>query len=279
MPGLASLFMLDQTPATDPIYVGAAADPGTGIPAVAPDARDDYMAGTPGQSVFTTSPGIPNKLDLQSTGKQSVDGNPDSDFGNYAVSGLIGMPTSSWEQPYTDNTKVYAIPVQNPPGVWYDTPRPNAGYPLPVPADNGTYSTMEQSNDFAALQANKDFPIDAYTRFGQPNNNPDDRRITERTFDTPVPWKANPTFPAQIQEPRPWDRALGAWPWTGTKAAISQPVTSLPNYYPTPLVNGVPSPGGAARATIPNTQALTPQPMTFRIMPQQWDTDYVYSGQ
>jgi hypothetical protein len=266
MPNLADLFMTEIPPDQANRYVGAEFDPVTGEPSVAPDARDDFLAGTPGTVEYSPRPGVPNALDMQSDGVPAVSG-----FFRDAGS-PIGPPALG-----ADPNLNYS-PVPQYTGEWYDQVRPNAGYPLPVPVEYGIASQFKPANDQAALAANVSFPIDDYVRFTQPDLNPTDSRITERTFDTPVPWKANPTFGAQIQEPRPWDRVLGAWPWNGNKAAISQPVTSLPLFYPQPLADGIPSPSGAANATVPNTPSLSPSPMTFRIIPEQWDSDYVYSG-
>lgn len=266
MPGLADLFMLSNEPATESQYVGAAFDPNTGIPSVGVDSRDDFLAGTPGTAVYSERPGVPNALDMQS----------DAVPATQKVGGWVGVPEG---QPAlaTDPAMGYS-PMPSVSGVWYDSLRPNAGYPLPVPVDSGAASQFKPGNDTAALAANEDFGIDDYVRFTQPNLNPSNGRITERTFDIPVPWKAEPSFPAQIQKPRPWDRLMGAWPWTGTKTAVSQPVTSLPNFYTSDLPDGIPSPSGAARASVPNTPSLAPSPMTFRVIPEQWDQDYVYSG-
>lgn len=264
MPGIADLFILSQEPDQSPAYIGTAFDPYTGAPQVNPADRADYLEGTPGVAEFSPLPGVPNKLDLQSDGVQAVD--RDTGLGS-----PMGDPTGTY--PYSEgNLSLIG-------STWYDSERPNAGFPLPVPSDFGTASEMERSNDDAALQTNYDFGIDNWHRFGQPNLNPTNSRITERSFNIPLDGKQFPTFPAQIQKPRPWDRVMGAWPWTGTKDAVSQPVTSLPLYFPQSLPDGVPSATGAAQAMVPNTPSLMPAPMTFRVIPEQWDTDYVYSGQ
>lgn len=258
---IADLFMLAQAPADQPQYTGSAFSPGTGDPSVNPHDRNDFLEGTPGSNAYTPRPGVPNYLPPIGDAIQATDrewtGNPVG-----AGQGAEGVD-SGWMTPIGST--------------WYDSERQNAGFPLPVPADHADASQFDTANDFAAIAANVDYPTDAYTRFGQPDLNPNNCRITERSFDFPVDWKKNPTFPAQIQEPRPWDKYLGAWPWKGTKDAISQPVTSLPNYYPMPIDGGVPYAGGT-QATVPNTPSLQPQPMTFRVMPEQWDTDFVYSG-
>lgn len=264
MPGLADLLILSQEPDQHVAYVGAAFDPSTGVPYVIPGDRTDYLDGSPGTAEYSPLPGVPNRLDVQSTGVEAA--SRDTSLGS-----PMGDPTGTY--PYSEGN---LSPIGS---TWYDSERPNAGYPLPALADTSTASQMEQANDFAAVAANQDFGIDDFHRFGQPNLNPTNSRITERSFDIPLMGKEVPTFPAQIQHVRPWDRVMGAWPWTGTKDAVSQPVTSLPLYFPDPLTDGVPSPGGAVNATIPNTPSLMPQPMTFRVIPEQWDTDYVYSGQ
>jgi hypothetical protein len=255
--------MLSQEPATQAQYVGAAFDPATGNPYVAPDSRDDFLEGTAGTVEYSERPGVPNALDLQSDGVAAVD--RDISLGSpVGVGQGAESVDGGWLTPAGS--------------VWYDSERNNAGYPLPVPVDTGIASQFVPANDFAAVTANYSFPIDDYVRFTQPLLNPDDRRITERTFDTPTPWKANPTFPAQIQTPRPWDKVMGAWPWTGTKDAISQPVVSPPVYYPQALPDGIPNSTGAQFAMVPNTPSLAASPMTFRVIPEQWDSDYVYSG-
>lgn len=239
------LFVESQEPTENDIYTGSAFSADTGNPNVNPADRPDFLEGVPGTAAYDGIAGVPNYLDVQSTGVQ-------------ATAGVGGWPG-------------------DPEPVWYDSLRPNAGYPLPVPVENGVASQYESSNDFAAIAANEDFGIDDFYRFGQPDLNPTNSRITERTFDVPVEWKAQPTFPAQIQKIRPWDRVMGAWPWKGTKDAVPVEV-SPPNYYAYPLPNGIPSPAGAAGAMVPNTPSLSPQPLTWRVMPQQWDDDYVYSG-
>jgi hypothetical protein len=267
---LGDLIITDTDPATHSVYVGSAFAPDTGIPATDPSSRDDYLEGTPGTAVYSERPGVPNALDLQSDGCGAVYGG--ITFGEPTIGTPHGQPAFA-----SDPDRGYS-PIRDSDGTWYDNPRDNPGYPLPVPHDAGGYSEMPSANDGFAMAAGQSFPIDAYVRFEQPELVADGYRITERTLDIPVEWKRNPTFPAQIQRVRPWDKFLGAWPWTGTKAATNQPVVSPPLYFPNPLPDGVVSPSGAANATIPNTPSLSPQPMTYRIIPEQWADNFVQSG-
>jgi hypothetical protein len=258
------MLMLSQEPADQPQYTGASFDPTTGHPYVDPSSRVDFSAGQDGTTVYTERPGVPLAGDLDNA-QSATNG----------VSGAPGDPTGSGQGAWSVDPGWFT-PTGS---VWYDSERQNAGYPLPVPNDFVGASAFSEANDQAAITSNDDFGIDDYVRFTQPDLNPTNSRITERTFDIPVEWKKDPTFPVQIQKPRAWDRYMGAWPWKGTKDAIQQPVTSLPIYYPYPLEDGIPSPGGAAHAMVPNTPSLASSPMTFRAIPEQWDTDFVYSGQ
>jgi hypothetical protein len=267
---LGDLIIQDVAPATSNIYTGANADPTSGVPYNDPANRNDYMEGGTGTTTYTERPGVPNALDLQSDGRGAAYGG--ITFGTPTIGDPHGPQAFA-----SDPARGYS-PIQDSTGNWYDAVRPNPGYPLPVPHDAAGYSEMPDANDGYAMAAGYDFPIDGYQRFGQPDLVAVGHRITERTLDTPVEWKRNPTFPAQIQRPRPWDKYLGAWPWTGTKAATNQPVVSPPLYFATPLADGVISPGGAINATTPNTPSLSPQPMTYRIMPEQWADNFVQSG-
>ncbi len=72
---------------------------------------------------------------------------------------------------------------------------------------------------------------------------------------------------------RPFDKLLGAWPWSGEKAAQERPTAALPTFYGEMIRNPVPSPGGYM-PTIANTAPLTPQPLTFRLAPEPWDSTF-----
>lgn len=259
-----NLYVEDVDPAEAVRYTGARFNSESGDPYVNPADRSDYLEQVAGSVVYSERPGVPNALDLQSDAIGATDGVSGDDNGAMGYPALAPDPAQGYS------------PIPQFFGEWYDSLRPNAGYPLPVPVEFGDASQFPAANDEASIHTNWAYGIDDYVRFGQPQLVADGHRITERTLDVPVSWKANPTFPATIQKVRPWDKALGAWPWTGTKAAIPQEI-SPPNYFPKDIPDGVVSPGGNS-ATIPNTPSLSPLPMTWRVIPEQWDTNYVNSG-
>ena len=140
---------------------------------------------------------------------------------------------------------------------WYDTLRDAAGYPLAaVPDQVWANATNDVMGDSANTEIGLLFP-------------PGDRRVMERSLDIP---HRESMMPASIQVPRPWDVELGTWPWAGDKAVLGQPVTAAPLFFQYPIEDGLPSPSGAARAMIPNTPSLDPNPLTWRVPPSPWDT-------
>ena len=145
--------------------------------------------------------------------------------------------------------------------VWYDTLRPNAGFPLPIMADN-------QYGDKVADGVNDLSPTIMDSTY----------RVPEREQPTLTRFSSHPS---SVQEPIPWDTTLGAWPWTGDKAALQRPVASTPELIDVPS-NGTPYPGGNA-SEISNTPSYEPMPLTFRAPPEPWATGrdgyYVDSGE
>jgi hypothetical protein len=144
-------------------------------------------------------------------------------------------------------------------------------YPLPVTADGSdrTYSAeMQETIDVDYQQYIGTSPHE--TMLG-----PDRPLLSERsrgTDDRPS------TFAMAIDRMiRPFDKVMGAWPWSGDKAMQERPTAQLPPYYAEAIAGGVPSPGGSF-ATVPNTAALTPQRMTFRLTPTPWDQTYTDPG-
>lgn len=141
---------------------------------------------------------------------------------------------------------------------WYDTLRPNAGFPLPVQNDEQySFETGDEMGSRFGIQT--DFLVEPGTRL-----------VPERALD--IPWRES-MHPATIQAPyTDWDTALGATEWTGQKAAMQRPIADPGPWFNEPLYDQVPSPTGAGAAmTSPYSYDYYPQPMTFRAPPSPWD--------
>lgn len=150
---------------------------------------------------------------------------------------------------------------------WYDTLRPTAGFPLPAVSD------IEYSNatgDFTGGSVNEDTSL----LIG------DDVRMIDEKPKQHIARLSE--HPIEVQHERPWDVALGQWPWTGDKAALSRPVAASPMQFKTPLEDAIASPTGTSNADGLGTADLSPRMVTYRFVPAPWDTTddgyYVDSG-
>lgn len=244
------VHMSHTLPTTDGRYIGAGFQPQTPTGTLHTDAFDDrvdYLAtedGTGSEGLFHWR--LP--ADDQSTGHSSV-------YGSVVFGGITYAenPTHSYRDP--------AHIQVNPDGDYFATLRGTAGYPLVAVTDE---AWAIETNDTIGDSANNDLAGGLLT---QP------RHVMEKAID--IPHRAS-LHPASIQNTRPFDVIMGAWPWLGEKAALQQPVVSTPLYFPNPIEDGLPSPTGAAGtyggAYVPNTVSLAPMPLTFRVPPSPWDT-------
>lgn len=144
--------------------------------------------------------------------------------------------------------------------------RPWAGFPLSGTSD---VEQANKTNDVIGDTINTEWPYLV---------KPGERTISEQALDIPDRMSEHPT---QSQEVRPWDVVMGAWPWTGEKAAQQRPVSAQPLNFDRPIPNAIPSPTGAGRASY-MVNDLDVKPLTFRTAPAPWDTGtdgtYVDSG-
>jgi hypothetical protein len=153
---------------------------------------------------------------------------------------------------------------------WYDTLRPQAGYPLALQSD------VDEANSTGVHSPNLSVTSDGYL------NTPGYGRLLIPEKPVQVADRES-RHPAEITSTRPWDVLMGAWPFTGLKTAMQRPVAATPLTFDSPLVNALPSPTGTQGADIPNTPNYNPYALTFRAPPEPWDTanngQYVDSGQ
>ena len=242
-------------PATNDIYVGSGFQPQSpvGVRLTDPhDDRVDYMAGEDGAPISTLQYSLP--ADVNGVGQDAVYGgltfrgitygaNPVSDGNNVAVFHAASDSAAPMIQ-------------ANVPGFWYDTLRKAAGFPLPAVADK-VYGNA--TNDVIGDNVNDVRPLEVPVG---------ERIVMEKAIGIPMRYSGHPVT---NQVERPWDVLMGAWPWSGDKAASSQPVTAAPLFFGDPIKDGLPSPTGAAGSMVPNTPSLDPQPLTWRVQPSPWD--------
>ena len=253
--GSPDMTVNNQTPATAPSTIGAAFQPQSevGVRVIDPmDDRVDYMAGENGLPISTIQRSLP--ADTNGVGTDSVYGG--LTFGGITY-GENAVASSANNRSFrsTDESAAANI-VANEAGFWYDTLRPQAGYPL-VGVSDKTWANA--TNDVIGDNVNDVQPLMVPVGV---------REIPERAIGIPMRLSGHPVT---SQIPRPWDTVMGAWPWSGDKAAASQPVVSSPLFFGDPIKDGLPSPTGAAGSMVPNTPSLDPNPMTWRAQPSPWD--------
>lgn len=167
---------------------------------------------------------------------------------------------------YATGTPGNPVVFGNKEDVWYDTLRPNAGFPLPIVGD---VEYGNATNDVMGDTVNEDIGNIA---------DPNVYSVPEKPKQYPSRVSA---MPAEIQHTRPWDILMGMFPWSGAKVALQRPSATTPITFEEPITDAIPSPGGSA-ADVPNTPNFSPYPLTFRAPPAPWDTandgEYVDSG-
>lgn len=227
--------------------------------------RVDYIAGEDTYPVEQVSYrlGADVPSDAQQAAGLGLD-STGSGFGTIAYSDDPSPGPAPTKQE-TETGTAAQVPNQN---GWYTTLRPYAGTPYPgtndeeyaiVTGETEPVVRGEFPSTLTYIDATRDLP---------------DRRVKD------IPDKAS-RAPASPNDERPWDIIMGAYPWTGQKGAMQQPVVSMPRFYPDPLPDGIPSPTGAQFGMWPNTVDLTPNPMTWRLTPTPYDTGqagYIDSG-
>lgn len=148
--------------------------------------------------------------------------------------------------------------------------RPQAGLPVPGTNDQEYASASGTTGpqplaDMAYLQTPGVQRV-SERAMGMANEGPGDR--FSRT-------------PSTVLSLRPWDTAMGSWPWTGDKSAQRPPIASTPFNDGDSIGNALPSPTGAG-GYVGMTNELEVKPLTFRTAPSPWDTGndgtYVDSG-
>lgn len=242
-------------PSTAPSTIGAGFQPQSpiGVRVVDPfDDRVDYMAGEDGRPMSTIQYSLP--ADVNGVGTDAV-------YGGLTFGGITyaenAVSTGAGNRHFRaiDEDAAPNI-VANVDGFWYDTLRPQAGYPL-VGVPDKTWANA--TNDATGDNVNDVQPL--MVPVGT-------RIVAESPVDVPMRLSGHP---ATSQVVRPWDTVLGAWPWSGDKAAAAQPVVSSPLFFGDPIKDGLPSPTGAAGSMVPNTPSMDPNPMTWRAQPSPWD--------
>jgi hypothetical protein len=229
--------------------------------------RVDYVAGTDAYPLEQVSYRL--GADVPSDAQQATD------FGSGATGS--SFPRAYGENPspepdpsYTDTVSGTAFTVNTSSG-WYSEEqfRPYAGFPLVAMPDE-EYAVITNETEPVVR---REYP-DTLATVGV-------RALPDRrSLDIPDKASRNP---ASINDERPWDVIMGAWPWTGQKMAMQQPVASLPRFYPQPLSDPIPAltGAGAPYGMVPNTVDLTPSPMTWRLTPTPYDTEqagYIDAG-
>jgi len=161
-----------------------------------------------------------------------------------------------------------ALIVQSPvPKSWYATLREFAGFPLPIMPDK-EYGDL--TNDVVGDTINSRTNI--ISRIGE-------WFVNEKPLQFP---SRDSVMPSEQSAIRPWDTALGAFPWSGDKVSLARPLATTPLTFESDLYDALPSPTGTNSADVPNTPSMYPQPLTYRIPAEPWDTAndgyYVDSG-
>ena len=250
-----------QSPTDDNRYLGSAFRHQTpqGVMRTDPfDDRVDYMAGEEGHPVEQVTHRLGQ--DLPSDAVTAV--------GDLDTTGFAGPltypenPSPSPDPTYGEEISGTAAKAPTQSG-WYTTLRPYAGTPYPgtndeeyalVTGETEPVVRGEYPSTLTYTDGTRDFP---------------DRRVKD------IPDKASRN-PASPNDERPWDIIMGAWPWTGQKVAMQQPVVSLPRFYPEPVNEEMRTPAltgaGQPYGMWPNTIDLTPSPLTWRLSPSPYDT-------
>lgn len=227
-------------PTTDPKFLGSAFQQQTATGVQFNDPLDDrvtFLADIDDQ----TEP-YQRSIRLQAAQDSYADGPVDQNYSTVLPKGNIPVPPGS------------QVVVQSQ-GEWYDTLRPNAGYPL------------NQEDDLVYAAITGDVAPDKQRNFNKLTSDTE-RLVPEK----PQQWTERLSRePASEQEPyRLWGTALGAWEWTGEKAAQDRPVADPGNWFALPLQDGIPSATGAAGAMSADYD-LSARPLTFRAPPTPWD--------
>jgi len=257
-------------PASENYYLGAAFRHQTPTGTLVTDPTDNRVEYVAGEDTFPVEQ-VTRLLggDVPSVGVQSTD------FGT-GVTGttfprLYDEDTDPALNPsYEDLTSGAGFQPNAVKGNWYSSLRPNAGYPLPIPVDGSPSSVYSDVGDveYAAMtdetepMVRREIPPLTYT---DRTLQLPDRRVKD------IPDK-EARSPASINDERPWDIIMGAWPWTGQKSGMQQPVASLPRFYAEGIPDAIPSPAGTG-PTVPNTVNLTPYPLTWRLAASPFDTE------
>lgn len=247
-------------PSEDNRYLGAAFrhQTTTGVLQTDPaDERVDYVAGIDNYPVEQVSYRLGQDL--------PSDGVAAASFGEGDTGSLprvYGENPSNEPDPTYDQTISGTAFTPNTSLGWYSETdfRPYAGFPLTAVPDEEYALAYGETMPVVR----QEYPDGTLTYIDATRLLPD-----RRTKDIP---DKEPRNPASPNVERPWDITMGAWPWTGQKNTMQQPVASMPRFYPDPIPDGIPSPTGAMFATIPNTVDLAPHPLTWRLMPTPYDT-------
>lgn len=193
-----------------------------------------------------------------------------SDTANPVATGLGGSPEDDGYQAVYGGTSLFTgVTYGEEQDIWYDTLRPTAGYPL-IAVPDMVYANA--TNDVVGDTVNEE--IDPLLPL-------DFRLIMEKSKDYPSRLSGHP---AELQAERPWDIVMGAWPWTGEKAALQRPVATTPLTFDTGIVDSSPvSSTGTRNADQQSGMSnVDPYPVTYRFTPIPWDTGdsgyYVDSG-
>jgi len=243
-------------PSTNPIYRGAAFRQQNLIGTQFMDPADDRVTYLADIDEWTEPYHRSLRLgaDLASTGVAASHG------GNIFPVGPEQNPSTVLpEGNVAPNVGIPKGVVQSTLGRWYSTLRPHAGLPLPQESDE-IYSA--QTGDME----------------------PDSRRLSHATlvgdYVRVVPEKPQQWTDRTSKEPSHgqaiyalWGRALGAWEWSGLKAAQDRPTADSGPYFMERLANGIPSQSGAQGA-MSNDFDLNVRALTFRAPPTPWDTGY-----
>lgn len=234
---------IDASPAEDDRYIGAAFEPQSvmGIPMMDnDDDRVTYLADISTQEPVSVSVGLGD------------DPNGDGD---------------ALQQSYGGTSIFGGIQYAERQDVWYDTLRPQGGFPLPAVPD---IEYANATGDFTGGTVNDETAL----IIG------DDARMIDEKPKQHISRLSE--HPIETQHERPWDVTMGQWPWTGDKAALSRPVAATPMQFLSPLLDAIPSPTGTSNADGLGTADLSPRLVTYRFVPAPWDTTddgyYVDSG-
>lgn len=238
-------------PATDPIFRGAAFQPQTMIGPTFNDPGDDRVS-------FIGDASDPSVMLHRS---QAL---PDVVWGDGAgiTTQIQPNPEGGAQAPQHVGVPGAATPQR--PGAWYDTLRPQAGYPLPLMSDQ-TYADITGDQNGTPFGQHDPYLVDV-----------GDRIVAEKPLDMPTIISGGAVISRKSMPPstdqaiyEEWDTVMGAQLWSGQKDALERPIADAGPWYTQAIRDGIPSPTGSSAMYVDNH--VYAEPLTWRAPPTPWD--------